>query len=209
MEKELKFFGISALIHVAIIAVALTLSLPQEEEEIVLTLDLSSPQQQEVPTPPQPEVVQKPVEQQKVVEKQTVTPLPVPNPVKAQPVVQPTPVPQPVSTPPVVSKPSQPAPPPVDLEKEFLAEHLKAIRQILVENRKYPRNAKLLGQEGEVEVSFRLNSDGSVDGLTISKTSGYELLDNGARDLIIATASRFPKPPKTVRIKIPLKYNLQ
>jgi protein TonB len=209
VNRDFKFFGVSGAIHGVIVALALTFSLPQEEEEIVLTLDLSTPQQS-TPTPPQP-VVQQPkqvVEQKPVVER-TVTPLPVANPVKAQPVVQPTPVLQPVTTPPVVSKPSPPAPPPVDLEKEYLADHLKVIRQLLVENRKYPRNAKLLGQEGEVEISFRLNSDGSVDGLTISKSSGFELLDNGARDLIIATASRFPKPPKTVRIKVPLKYALQ
>jgi periplasmic protein TonB len=205
MVKDVKFFGASISAHVVVIAALLLLSgFHAQEEEVVLTLDFSEPTQQteqKIEQVQTPQKTQPPM--QKTVENSTPTPLPTPAITEKQ-------VAQTSTQQAVVSKvQSNPIQQKVDVEKEYLDFHLQAIRKLLSENRRYPRNARVLGQEGDVEVSFRLNSDGSVEDISIVKSSTFDVLDNAARELIASTAKLFPKPPKSVRVRVPLKYALQ
>lgn len=141
------------------------------------------------------------------------------------PAVQPTPtvVPQPSARPsisvPTVAPPlpsveapkavHQPIVPSVNIEKEFLDAHLGEIRTLLIQNLKYPRNAQRLKMQGEVRVSFRLKSDGSVENIEVIKSSGFEILDEDAKALIKNTAPQFPKPSKSINLSIPLSYLLR
>lgn len=201
MVKDVKFFAASISAHIVVFASLMLLSgFHMQEEEVVLTLDLSEPMQSEQKTEQvqTPQKTQPPI--QKKVESVIPTPTPTPTPVVAE---------KQVSQPVVAQAQPKQAAPKVDVEKEYLDFHLQAIRKLLSENRRYPRNARVLGQEGDVEVSFRLNGDGSVDDISIVKGSGFELLDSAARELIASTAKLFPKPPKSVRVRVPLKYALQ
>ena len=135
-----------------------------------------------------------------------------------------------VPTPPIVVKPTIPAMPvptmapvetpkaahvpipqaqSINVEKEFLDAHLGEIRALLIQNLKYPRNAQRLKMQGEVRVSFRLKSDGSVENIEIIKSSGFELLDEDAKALIKNTAPQFPKPTKSITLSVPLAYLLR
>lgn len=204
MTRDIKFFAASGVVHsVVAFAIVMLANFHMQEEEVVLTLDFSQaveaeqqPQQQKA----QPKLAQpqKPIDN-----------LPTPNPVVAEkPLIQPI-TQQTQTVQPVTQAQAKQVAQKADLEKEYLDFHLQVIRKLLAEHRKYPRNARVLGQEGDVEVSFRLNSDGSVEDISVVKSSTYEMLDNAARELIASTAKLFPRPPKTVRVRVPLKYALQ
>lgn len=143
-------------------------------------------------------------------------------PITARPTL-PTPIMQTMSqTAPVISTPTPVAPPktvaptpqlppapPINVEKEFINEHLGEIRGLLLQNLKYPKMAQKLKMQGEVRIAFSLNSDGSVEDIKIIESSGFDLLDEDAKMLIEKTASHFPKPSKSVRISVPLSYVLR
>jgi len=174
-------------------------TLPQPKQEIK-----SLPTQKATPVTPTP-VVQK-----------TPTPAPMTHPtptVSAQPIVRPI-VTAPAAVPP--SPPAEipkaihpPIAPNVNIEKEFLDAHLGAIRTLLIQNLKYPKNAQCLKMQGEVSVGFRLKSDGSVENIEVIQSSGFELLDEDAKALIKNTAPQFPKPTKSISLSIPLSYLLR
>ncbi len=107
-----------------------------------------------------------------------------------------------------VSKPV-PAASSVDLEEQYLEDHLSTIRDLLVKYRKYPSQAVRLKQEGSVKVTFRLKPNGEVEDIRVVGSSGYEILDEDALSLIKKSADDFPKPPKAVRITVPLNYALK
>ncbi|MCX6061736.1 MAG: TonB family protein [Campylobacterales bacterium] len=117
----------------------------------------------------------------------------------------PTPVAPPKT---VVPTPQLPPAPPINVEKEFLNAHLEEIRGLLLQNLKYPKMAQKLKMQGEVRIAFSLNSEGRVEDIKVIESSGFDLLDEDARTLIEKTASRFPKPSKSVRISVPLSYVL-
>ncbi len=173
-------------------------------------------------TPAQPAKEIKPIPVQKTT---PITPTPLiqkaPTPL---PAVQPTPTiaPQPIARP-SISVPTAPPSPPVEapkavhqpivpsvnVEKEFMDAHLGEIRALLIQNLRYPRNAQRLKMQGEVRISFRLKSDGSVENIEVVKSSGFEILDEDAKALIKNTAPQFPKPSKSISLSIPLSYLLR
>lgn len=231
--KTNKSFIFSIAVHLVLLGgVMAFFMMPKEEkeEEIVLELALNTPQEKpsEIKTPSKPHEI--PHVQQQVPKQPSPTqpsPLPIAatakviepiaQPIKTQPqaVVSNTPEPQ-KSEPNVVKKsepiavptPPSPAPKP-SAQEEYLENHLSAIRDLLIKYRKYPTMAVRLKQEGSVRVSFRLKENGSVEDVRIVNSSGFEILDQDAIALIEKTALYFPKPPKPVRITVPLKYSLK
>ncbi|WP_295052045.1 energy transducer TonB [Sulfuricurvum sp.] len=101
------------------------------------------------------------------------------------------------------------APQSINIEEQYLDDHLSTIRDLLVKYRKYPSQAVRLKQEGAVQVTFRLKQNGEVEDIRIIGSSGYELLDGDAMALVQKTSEYFPKPPKTIRITVPLNYVLK
>ncbi len=217
-------FLTSLLLHAGVIAVAMAWTvLPEEEkeEEIVLELSLAAPLSQPVAEPKNepfpavpmaraaaPKASVEPVvrPEPRSIPEPLPTPLNLPEtPTKALEVAQvekPVPVQQPAVTP-----PSLPAP--VNVEEQYLDDHLSEIRDLLVKYRKYPNAAVRLKQEGSVKVSFRLKQNGEVEDISVVSGSGHEILDEDAVALIRKTATYFPRPPKTVRITVPLNYALR
>ncbi len=229
--KTKKSFGLSIGLHVVLIGSVVSLLAMSDnvvEEEIVLELAMSTPESQQkslsksAPTPlkssisqhktmdtsPKPVLPIEPLE--KVVEATV-------EPVKYEAVVSPQKVVEPQKTEPVVVKKTEPImlptpPPPApksSVEEEYLDNHLSAIRDILMKYRKYPNAAVRLKQEGELRVTFRLKENGEVEDVRIISGSGYAILDDDAIALIEKNGHYFPKPPKAVRITVPLRYALK
>ena len=48
----------------------------------------------------------------------------------------------------------------------------------------YPFFARLLGHEGTTELAFTVAADGTVSGITVAKSSGYDGLDDAAKDCV-------------------------
>lgn len=198
-----------------------TMPIPVEKIKLKILIPTSEPEVSAPPTPIQP---QKPV-------MKAVVPAPVPETQKPRVITPPKPsvIPQnapvapmfqppvPVATPTSVVKtaevipaavPKAPPPPPKSQEN-YEEENLGRIRSILADRLKYPKNALRLKQQGESTVTFTLGTDRTVSQITISQSSGFELLDEAARSLIESSASEFPKPSKSVRISVPIAYKLR
>lgn len=160
----------------------------------------------------------------------TVEPIPVPKPEMPRIVTPPkphmiaqskptVPIPQEIPTTPPVTAPKTPEaspvtlqkapPPPPKAQENYEEENLGRIRAILAERLKYPKNALRLKQQGEVSVTFTLGTNRDVSQITITQSSGFELLDDAARSLIENSANEFPKPSKSVRITVPIAYKLR
>lgn len=218
-------FIYSLAIHSLLLAVVIFTLSPDSKKETPKPLKLQmislspSPAVISKPTTPQPTVPTKPIPVQKIkplnpanvpmTAIKHLLPTPVITPMRAPsaPVVQTI---APVETPKAVYIPtSQPQVQSVNVEKEFLDAHLGKIRALLIQNLKYPRNAQRLKMQGEVRVSFRLKSDGSVENIEVIQSSGFELLDEDAKALIKDTAPQFPKPTKSITLSVPLAYLLR
>lgn len=230
MISQLRPLSYSLFIHICLLSLFIfTFSYtPKKESKTALKLQMislsspMSPSLQKKPAPPQTAEKTKSIPTQKptpitptpVIQKAP-TPAPTAQPtptVTPQPIVHPsvttpmTPLSPPAEAPKIVHPPI--APPSVNIEKEFLDAHLGEIRALLIQNLKYPRNAQRLKMQGEVRVSFRLKSDGSVENIEVVKSSGFEILDEDAKALIKNTAPQFPKPSKNINLSIPLSYLL-
>lgn len=94
-------------------------------------------------------------------------------------------------------------------QENYEEENLGRIRAILMNRLIYPKNAVHLNQQGEVSVTFTLETNREVSQITITKSSGFDLLDDAAKKLILSSASEFPQPSKTVRISVPVAYKLR
>ncbi|MDP3290707.1 MAG: TonB family protein [Sulfuricurvum sp.] len=143
---------------------------------------------------------------------QTLTPLKTPVLVQSKPTVvapQTTPTITPATKTPEITVQVTPKAPPPKVEENYAEENLGRIRTILAERLKYPKNALRLKQQGETTVTFTLDTNRDVSQITITQSSGFELLDDAAKGLIESSANLFPKPAKSVRISVPIAYKLR
>lgn len=208
--------SISYVFHFIIIAIvwgALSLSNKKSEpEKVRMTILLQTPIRADVPTqrPIQKTIPQVPVVQSKQ--------LPIPTPIKTPPLVpsKPTIIPQqpisastPISIPKAVENIPQAIPKAPKIEENYEEENLGRIRTILAERLKYPKNALRLKQQGETTVTFTIETNREVSHISVTQSSGFELLDDAAKTLIESSASLFPKPAKAVRISVPIAYKLR
>jgi len=80
----------------------------------------------------------------------------------------------------------------------------KRIRQHLV----YSPQAKRMGIQGTVTISFAIERDGRARNIAVINTSGSDALDESAVKAV-RNASPFPLPPETARIIIPISFSLK
>jgi len=95
-----------------------------------------------------------------------------------------------------------------ELRKKYTAEHFRYIGNLISQHTVYPADAQEQGLEGIVYVQFEVKSDGTVGAISVTASSGSDILDRDA----IATVQRsspFPQPPVHVALSFPLKYSLR
>ncbi len=80
----------------------------------------------------------------------------------------------------------------------------KRVRQYLV----YNPQAKRMGIQGMVTVSFTIQQDGRVRDVAVSKSSGYSLLDESAIEAV-RSAAPFAAPPEPARVIMPVQFSLR
>lgn len=93
------------------------------------------------------------------------------------------------------------------LLKLYNKNHFAYIQQIIGRKIRYPRAARVAGQEGTVLVAFIVSKDGSIAHLQVEKGSGHSLLDENALDAV-RSAAPFPRPPTVAQLRVPVSYNL-
>ena len=76
----------------------------------------------------------------------------------------------------------------------------------------YPKRAELAGQEGKVYITVEIAPSGLIINARVSKSSGFQLLDEAALASVIA-AKRLPPLPRQLsqknrKFRIPIEYRL-
>lgn len=126
--------------------------------------------------------------------KPKVTPPETPKPKPLQPAIATEATQQLQQTSPPLQNPPPPTMPQQEQTQEQVNPDYEQIAMAILErNKRYPRQALLSGTEGTVEITFVLNSQGTVLSYTIEKPSGHDELDAEVRRLIHAV--RFPPFP--------------
>jgi len=192
---------------------------------------------QAAPPAPPPQPVQPPAE---VVEPQTkAIPKPLPKPVVKQtpsPIVQETrPIPEtpiitaapeviavkpapertaPTHTPPVAEpvKEAPPMPSQADIDNAT-GRYGNSLWNAISKHKKYPKIAQMRGWQGEAIVELELDGSGKLKSKKITQSSGYEVLDKQALEMV-EKAVPFPTPPEALRnsnftIVIPVPFKLE
>ena len=174
---------------------------------------------------PEPKKIEKPKAEPKKVEKK---PLPKPEPrpePKIEPKVEPKPAitaPAPTATPaPVVNSnlpannksiaaaPAQKVAQELNLSNAQSDEDFSKVIAAVKKHKSYPNNARRMKHQGVVEVRFLLKTDGSIDELKVTKSSGFESLDNGALENVKKASSEFPKPKEARYLRFPIAFTLR
>ena len=174
---------------------------------------------------PEPKKIEKPKSEPKKVEKK---PLPKPEPrpePKIEPKVEPKPAitaPAPVATPApavnsnlpannksIASAPAQKVAQELNLSNAQSDEDFSKVIAAVKKHKSYPNNARRMKHQGVVEVRFLLKTDGSIDELKVTKSSGFESLDNGALENVKKASSEFPKPKEARYLRFPIAFTLR
>ena len=79
--------------------------------------------------------------------------------------------------------------------------------------KQYPKIAQMRGWQGLIIIELQLNPQGGVIYSQIKKSSGYDVLDQEALEMI-KRASPFPQPPEALRTKnftvlVPISFKLE
>lgn len=99
------------------------------------------------------------------------------------------------------------------VRQEGLSPYLRKVRQQIVRVKKYPSAARKFSMEGTVHLAFTILSNGKIESVEVTRSSGCEILDQAAV-LAIKNAAPFPPFPKSIRreslrIELPLAFKLR
>lgn len=195
---------------------------PQISEQVLIP-EPTPPAPPPPPEPPKPEPkkIEKPKPEPKKMEKK---PLPKPEP-KIEPKVEPKPAitaPAPTATPApavnsnlpannksIASAPAQKVAQELNLSNAQSDEDFSKVIAAVKKHKSYPNNARRMKHQGVVEVRFLLKTDGSIDELKVTKSSGFESLDNGALENVKKASSEFPKPKEDRYLRFPIAFTLR
>ena len=176
---------------------------------------------------PKPELkkIEKPKPEPKKVEKK---PLPKPEP-RPEPKIEPKVEPKPAITAPaptatqapavnsnlpannksIAAAPAQKVAQELNLSNAQSDEDFSKVIAAVKKHKSYPNNARRMKHQGVVEVRFLLKTDGSIDELKVTKSSGFESLDNGALENVKKASSEFPKPKEARYLRFPIAFTLR
>ena len=173
---------------------------------------------------PEPKKIEKPKPEPKKVEKKP-EPKPEPRPepkIEPKPEPQAEPAPSPAATPApavnsnlpannksIAAAPAQKVAQELNLSNAQSDEDFSKVLAAVKKHKNYPSNARRMRHQGVVEVRFLLKTDGSIDELKVSKSSGFESLDKGAIENILKASSEFPKPKEDRYLRFPIAFTLK
>ena len=164
---------------------------------------------------PEPKKIEKPKPEPKKVEKK---PLPKPEP-RPEPKPEPTPAITapapavnsnlPANNKSIASAPAQKVAQELNLSNAQSDEDFSKVIAAVKKYKSYPNNARRMKHQGVGEVRFLLKTDGSIDELKVTKSSGFESLDNGALENVKKASSEFPKPKEARYLRFPIAFTLR
>jgi periplasmic protein TonB len=85
---------------------------------------------------------------------------------------------------------------------------MKQVHSQIRENFSYPRSAVVRGEQGQAIIRLTLAADGIVTSVTLTKSSGSEILDREAVR-IAQKVKKIPSPPRGVAsVQVPISFQL-
>ena len=109
----------------------------------------------------------------------------------------------------IASAPAQKVAQELNLSNAQSDEDFSKVIAAVKKYKSYPNNARRMKHQGVVEVRFLLKTDGSIDELKVTKSSGFESLDNGALENVKKASSEFPKPKEARYLRFPIAFTLR
>jgi protein TonB len=217
-------FFISIGLHLIAAIGIPNISFPEPVKPVELVIDLAPPKP-EPPAPPAPVKPPEPVKP-KVVPPQQAKPIP-------QPIVNPVNTPTPISDPPpvitaapkaeatptfvaptpIVAKPEPPKPTVNQADLDSARnQYGSALSREIAKHINYPGIAKMRGWQGVVEIDFQLDGNGKILSQKIRTSSGFEVLDKQALEMV--KKSNFPTPPEVLKssafnVIVPVSFRLE
>lgn len=98
-------------------------------------------------------------------------------------------------------------------QDELLANYRRRLTDLLARHQEYPRVAAMRGWEGEVRVRVRVARKGSLLGVTLDHSSGYEILDKHALAMLEGLGGLPALPdgfgPSELQVVVPVSYSLR
>ena len=196
-------------------------SAPQISEQVMIPepTPTAPPPPPEPPKPepkPEPKVEPKPLPkpEPKKIEKPKTEPKVEPKPAITAPAPTATPAPVvnsnlPANNKSIASAPAQKVAQELNLSNAQSDEDFSKVIAAVKKHKSYPNNARRMKHQGIVEVRFLLKTDGSIDELKVTKSSGFESLDNGALENVKKASSEFPKPKEARYLRFPIAFTLK
>ena len=176
---------------------------PQISEQVMIP-EPTPPAPPPPPEPPKPEPKPEPKVEPKVEPKPAIT----------APAPTATPAPAvnsnlPANNKSIASAPAQKVAQELNLSNAQSDEDFSKVIAAVKKHKSYPNNARKMKHQGVVEVRFLLKTDGSIDELKVTKSSGFESLDNGALENVKKASSEFPKPKEARYLRFPIAFTLR
>ena len=178
-------------------------SAPQISEQVLIP-EPTPPAPPPPPEPPKPEPKPEPKIEPKVE----------PRPATTAPSPAATPAPAvnsnlPANNKSIAAAPAQKVAQELNLSNAQSDEDFSKVIAAVKKHKNYPNNARRMKHQGVVEVRFLLKTDGSIDELKVTKSSGFESLDNGALENVKKASSEFPKPKEARYLRFPIAFTLK
>ncbi|MEO0034464.1 MAG: hypothetical protein RLZZ501_487 [Pseudomonadota bacterium] len=223
----------AGLLHVGLLTAAIVLPAPSPPPPPAMMIDLALLPSPPAPTPPVPEA--KPPQPQRP-ETAEIKPPPLPRKLarpepRKPPAIRPAPTvhaenigptPAAVDPSPKEHAVSSPAPPPPSTpalapspapRASAIALWRSALQQYLQSRKRYPRAAQSRRQEGVATIRFILDRTGNLMSLGLEQSSGTEMLDEEALDLVRRALPLPPPPPEVtgerIEVVLPIEFRLR
>lgn len=86
------------------------------------------------------------------------------------------------------------------------------LEALLATNKRYPRQARRMGQQGVVTVRARFAADGELLRCEVAASSGFRALDQAALELVRLAAEQLrvnQAPGRLAEVHVPISYELE
>ncbi|HEY3326221.1 MAG TPA: energy transducer TonB [Novimethylophilus sp.] len=219
-------------LHMVVLAVLPGMPTDQNKTPVQLSVELQPPPNPlpplEPPKPPESEKPRQPPKKPLPQPKPKPFPAPLPH-AETPPTLVHAPEPQPappvssaappsVTPPPTFSAPPLPEPPKPRGPSEQEIENARGnygnlLSREFAKHKQYPRIAQIRGWQGSVKVELHIDANGGITSINISESSGFEVLDKQALEMVRKTLP-LPQSPEALRdrqftIIVPIAFRLE
>ena len=118
-----------------------------------------------------------------------------------------------ITVPPPPPEPSKKIEPSQDDINAALGQYSNTLGRAIAKHKQYPKVAQMRGWEGDCLLDLKLDGSGNVLSARVKESSGHEVLDNQALEMV-RKAAPFPAPPEVLRdrsfnLTVPVSFKLE